>query len=547
MKKFSFLYIAISLFAIFLVTVNVAKINASSKDFTIKNGVLIKYNGTKKNVVIPNSVKKIGVDAFRKSSIVKITIPDTVTEIGLGAFDNCNNLTTVIMSNKLIKIDDYAFVGCKNLINITFPKSLKVIGKSAFSSCESLEEVSLPNTVTSIGESAFINCYSLSYIKFPKNLKQIPYNVMQGCTKLETVILPEKLEIIEERAFFFCFKLKSIELPPTLISIDKDAFLGSGLTSITIPENVKDIAKNAFDDCDDIEEVILPDRFKDIEHILFANSKWLDNILIENPLYIRNGVLLKATYASGDVIIPNEVHTIEDRAFARNKLIHSIVIPKTVKKMGENVFDGCLSLKTAIFENNIKTIPSGTFEFCHSLTTVILPKKLKTIKYRAFVGTNIKSITLPESVVEIYDEAFGDKLEEINFPNSIRLIEQYALSHTKWYKNFSKGKDLVIINDVLLNGNNTKGNVIVPKNIKYISPLAFENSKATSIILNENLQEIGYHCFGYNVKSITIPKTVKKFGRGIILSSSTKVLIQKNSPIDKLLKDDPMTKLITYY
>ena len=85
-------------------------------DFIIKNGVLKKYRGNETKVVIPDSVKEIGEDAFRGcESLKEITIPDSVTEIG-----------------------ECAFFCCKSLEEITIPDSVKKIGKGTFSGCEDL-------------------------------------------------------------------------------------------------------------------------------------------------------------------------------------------------------------------------------------------------------------------------------------------------------------------------------------------------------------------------------------------------------------------------
>ena len=65
----------------------------SNKDFNIVEGVLIKYTGTDKNVVIP----------------------DGVVLIGLNAFSGCSNLTSVTLPTSLETLGDYAFSSCGNL------------------------------------------------------------------------------------------------------------------------------------------------------------------------------------------------------------------------------------------------------------------------------------------------------------------------------------------------------------------------------------------------------------------------------------------------
>lgn len=79
-------------------------------EFAVLDHFLIKYQGTKANVVIPEEIEELGWLSFAHCDCVKsVVIPESVTEIG-----HCT------------------FMGCKNLQSVTIPKSVEEIDKSVF-------------------------------------------------------------------------------------------------------------------------------------------------------------------------------------------------------------------------------------------------------------------------------------------------------------------------------------------------------------------------------------------------------------------------------
>ena len=71
------------------------KIAERIRGFKIKNGVLIKYKGKKRKVIIPAGVTSIGDEAFGFCRSKSIVIPNSVTSIGGRAFSGCSSLKTI--------------------------------------------------------------------------------------------------------------------------------------------------------------------------------------------------------------------------------------------------------------------------------------------------------------------------------------------------------------------------------------------------------------------------------------------------------------------
>ena len=92
-----------------------------------KTGYILKeYKGTSESVIIPDTYKglpitEIGASAFYdKSNILgNLIIPESITKIGDFAF-TYTGFTKVILSKNLKIIGEWAFAHCENLTNVIF-------------------------------------------------------------------------------------------------------------------------------------------------------------------------------------------------------------------------------------------------------------------------------------------------------------------------------------------------------------------------------------------------------------------------------------------
>ena len=103
-------------------------------NFMVKNGVLLKYEGTGKKVTIPANlgIKEIASNAFKdQTQVQQVIIPEGVEKIGDSAFSGCSSLRFITLPSTLTEICDWAFCAC-NIKKAEIPKSCKVIGLGAF-------------------------------------------------------------------------------------------------------------------------------------------------------------------------------------------------------------------------------------------------------------------------------------------------------------------------------------------------------------------------------------------------------------------------------
>jgi UDP-N-acetylglucosamine transferase subunit ALG13 len=168
-----------------------------------------------------------------------VKIGKNVTSIGNRCFVNLLYLTDVSLPDSLKKIGKEAFFGT-GITSIYIGKNVSSIGDSAFSECEELREVSIEKgKLKSLPYECFSKCSSLQYIILPSNITKLGEKIFSGCVELELVNIKGKVTCIPKRCFSGCISLKQFIIPSTVTTIEDFAFSGTGLEDIKIPNKVK--------------------------------------------------------------------------------------------------------------------------------------------------------------------------------------------------------------------------------------------------------------------------------------------------------------------
>ena len=301
--------------------------------------------------------------SLMRNYVTAIHLPDTVEEIHFCAFEDCINLRTINMP-KSLKYTGWHILADTNVSKLVFPEGITEIG------CGEDIDLTYGECSESFGDMKY-----LRKVVFPKSLKKIGNN-----------------------AFANCRSLKKIKIPDGVEEISYGAFQDSGLKQANFPKSL-----TTYDGC------IF--RGTPFEETLGKKAK--DGFVIYNDVY-----LYKYVGDDENVVIPDGIENICDRAFWTGKKIKTVEIPKSVKhidsafqyssvesldipdtvdtKSGMS-FYGCSGLKKLVLPDKMTKIESCAFEDCISLESIHLPKKAKSIGYSAFSGCrSLKSITIPD-------------------------------------------------------------------------------------------------------------------------------------------------------
>lgn len=318
-------------------------------------------NAKNSNVMLPKSVKIICDKAFEGiTSIESINFNNEVMHVGASAFSGCVNLKLVYGTSALESIGRHAFSFCPVLHSLDDTRNVKQMGQSAFSGCTTLYGMDL-SALNEIPSFAFNGARAFNKVKFSDNLTRIMANAFKG-TSLESLELPQSVNYIMNEAFANCAKLKTAILPHRLKNFGDGLFKGCiRLRYVYLGNALMRIPPKAFSNCKCLSQIELPPSVKRIHIEAFANCWSLERIGL------------------------NKMESIEASAFACCKKLQEITIPSTVKYLSIKTFYYCASLKKVNIEEGVIDIGSRCFNGCISLTQVTLPSSLINICDNAFV------------------------------------------------------------------------------------------------------------------------------------------------------------------
>ncbi len=346
-----------------------------SPNFTFRDGCLIDqinhrlhaYLSDKDKVSLPVGLTHIGNEAFYGCDyLIAITLPNSLTHIGKSAFSRCSNLTTVSLPNSMTHIEGSAFGKCQNLTAITLPAGLIHIGDRAFEGCEKLTAITLPAGLIHIGDRAFKGCEKLTAITLPDGLTHIGKWAFMWCNNLTTITLPNSLTHIGDHAFSLCENLDSITLPDNLTYIGDNAFWECGnLTTITLPDGLTHIGDGAFCGCRNLTTIILPDGLAHIGDGAFLRTG-IRNVISHSPYFIfsdgclidkRNHKLVAFLSDQEQVVLPDGLICIGDRALDRSGNLTAITLPDGLIQIGNCALGGCGKLTAITPPDDLEELP----------------------------------------------------------------------------------------------------------------------------------------------------------------------------------------------
>ena len=184
-------------------------------------------------------------------------------------------------------------------------------------------------------------------------------------------------------------------------------YIGNPSGSLDIPSTygglpVTSIGERAFESCEDLSSITIPNSVTSIEYFAFYRCLSLTNITIPNSVTSIGDLAFRECTSLASITIPDSVTSIGDDAFAGCTSLSSITIGNSVTSIGNSAFSQCTSLTSITIPNSVTSIGNSAFAGCRSLTSIIIGDSVTSIGERVFQSCeDLSSITIDDSVTSI--------------------------------------------------------------------------------------------------------------------------------------------------
>jgi len=273
------------------------------------------------------------------------------------------------------------------------------------------------NYMLSMYQGTFEEVNDIVSIIVPDSVKTIYGYVARNCSGLTSITIGNNVRSVRTDSFYDCPNIASITVSEGNTTYDSRDYCNAiietetnklimGCSNSSIPNGVVTIGKNAFQDSS-ISELILPSSVTNIEYSAFMNCDSLSS-----------------------VTIPDSVESLGGYAFANCSNLESVSIGSGLTSIGSvddegkfvtMIFVDCPSLTSITVDSNNTTydsrndcnaiIETATNKLIQGCNTTVIPSSVEEIGDSSFMNCAVTDITLSDNVTVIGNEAFSSCMD----------------------------------------------------------------------------------------------------------------------------------------
>ena len=341
-------------------------------------------------------------------------------------------------------------------------------------------------------------------------------DALKGDVAIPSTLNGMSIVSISSHAFEGCEEITSVTIPDSVTSIGDRAFYGcTGLTSVTISDSVTNIGEHAFAECDQLQSLVFPPSVKSIGYGAVSYCESLDRIALSENL-----------------------ESIGDFAFYGNPALTAVYIPSSVKEIGMGAFAYCDSLASIdVADGNAEYASANGMLFTKDKKTLLfvpggmremlVPSGVELIGASAAEGCfNLEIASLPASVIEIGEFAFAycSKLPRFRIPDQVRAIGDAAFLQCGSMEDIALPASLTTLGDgvfagctnivsLTVAGSNT--NFMVLDDILYgqdLSTLYYALNSVRKVHVPEGVKSIASDAFVFckELQDVVLPSSLNR-------------------------------------
>ena len=313
-------------------------------------------------------------------------------------------------------------------------------------------------------------------------------NAFQG-SSLTSVTIPNSVTSIGDFAFSFCSSLTSVTIPNSVTTIGSWTFAGCGtLAAVTIGNSVTNIGKWMFFGCTSLTSLTVPDSVTSIGVGAFYDCFQLTNVMLGTNVASIGGSAFAGCSSLTAITVDAQngnYSSLNGIMFdkSRNTLllcpggtVGSITVPTTVTSIGNTAFFQCWNLSNITIPNSVTSIGGSAFYEC-GLTSITIPNSVTNLGDLAFFACSLTNVTIGSSVTSIGSSVFYDcsGLTSVTIPHSVTSIGYEAFWLCTSLTSVTIPNSVTSIGDYAFGGCSNLTNVTIGNGVTSIGTNAFFN------------------------------------------------------------------------
>ena len=167
-------------------------------------------------------------------------------------------------------------------------------------------------------------------------------------------------------------------------SLDKNAFSGSELLSVSLPNTIRFIDESAFSSCSNLQSIVIPEKVTRLKRSTFAFCSSLVSITLPQSLKHIESYAFENCTSLTNIVIPNNVDTIKDHAFNNCTSLTNVQLSENLKEISDYLFEYCGALQQIEIPESVLKFGYGSFFYCTKLGHVNIPQNVTSIEYATF-------------------------------------------------------------------------------------------------------------------------------------------------------------------